>query len=121
IQNFAQSFLEQKDIALNFSNDMQNLQKTLKIDFRQNIMLIAKEAINNAVKYSDCSKIDIVMNYKNDKFELLISDNGKGFDMQSVKKGNGLKNMKMRAKSIGAEINFKNEDGFLISLTKTKL
>ncbi|MCB9248214.1 MAG: ATP-binding protein [Ignavibacteriales bacterium] len=101
IQNFAQSFLEQKDIALNFSNDIQNLQKTLKIDFRQNIMLIAKEAINNAVKYSDCSKIDIVMNYKNDKFELQISDNGKGFDMQNVKKGNGLKNMKMRAKSIG--------------------
>ncbi|MCB0751978.1 MAG: hypothetical protein KDC52_10930, partial [Ignavibacteriae bacterium] len=121
IHNFAQSFLEQKDIALNLSSDIQNLQKTLKIDFRQNIMLIAKEAINNSVKYSDCSKIDIIINYKNDNFELLISDNGKGFEMQNLKKGNGLKNMKMRAKSIGADIHFKNENGFSIRLTKTKL
>ena len=121
IHNFAQNFLEQKNISLNFSTNIKNLQKPLKIDFRQNVMLIAKEAINNAVKYSNCSQIDVVINYTNEKFELTISDNGKGFDIDNVKRGNGLNNIKMRADSSGAKIKFKSENGFSINLSKDKL
>lgn len=121
IHNFAQNFLDQKNISLNFSTNIKNLQKPLKIDFRQNVMLIAKEAINNAVKYSNCSQIDVFINYNNDLFEMTISDNGKGFDLENVNKGNGLKNMKMRSDAIGAKIEFNNDNGFSIKLAKTKL
>ncbi len=121
IHNFAQKFLEQNNISLSFSTNIKNLQKPLKIDFRQNVMLIAKEAINNAVKYSNCSQIDVLINYNNEIFEITISDNGRGFDIENVKKGNGLKNMKMRSNAIGAKIEFVNENGFSIKLTKAKL
>ena len=33
-----------------------------------------------------------------------ITDNGKGFDEQQIKNGNGLNNMRERAASIGAKI-----------------
>ncbi|MBK8946682.1 MAG: hypothetical protein IPM32_15620 [Ignavibacteriae bacterium] len=121
IHNFAQKFLEQNEIQLIFVNEITELQKPLKIDFRQNIMMIAKEAINNAIKYSECSEIKIILKYKNDIFEIIIADNGKGINFDNPKSGNGLKNMKMRAKNIYAEIEIKNENGLKIHLTKSKL
>lgn len=121
IHNFAMKFLEQNEIQLNFTNEIMDLQQTLKIDFRQNVMMIAKEAVNNAVKYSLCTTIMIHLKYKNEIFEMIIADNGKGINFDNPKSGNGLKNMKMRAKSIGAEIELKNENGLKIHLIKSKL
>lgn len=121
IQNFAESFLKQKNIALNFSNKIENMHKPLKINFRQNIMMIAKEAINNAVKYSDCKIIEILLTYKNNIFEMIISDDGKGFDIGNIKRGNGINNIKMRANLIDAKVEFINDNGCKIHLTKSKL
>ncbi|MCB9258573.1 MAG: hypothetical protein H6612_04395 [Ignavibacteriales bacterium] len=121
IHNFAQNFIAQKNIVLNFSSDVEDKYKALKIDFRQNVMMIAKEAINNAVKYSGCSKIDVNIISKNNHFELSVKDNGKGFDIENVDRGNGLNNMTMRAELISAELEIKNKNGCLVKLTKNKL
>ncbi|MCB9219920.1 MAG: hypothetical protein H6610_10740 [Ignavibacteriales bacterium] len=121
INNFAFDHCSQKDISLNFIKNIDNPNKPLKITFRQNIMLIAKEAINNAVKYSDCSELIVKIKNSKNGFELLIKDNGKGFDIENVRKGSGLKNMKMRAESINANIDFTNENGFSVKVTKDKI
>ena len=121
INNFAFDHCSQKDISLNFIKNIDNPNKPLKITFRQNIMLIAKEAINNAVKYSDCSELIVKIKNSKNGFELLIKDNGKGFDIENVRKGSGLKNMKMRAESINAKIDFTNENGFSVKVTKDKI
>lgn len=121
IRNFAYDHCSQKDIKLYFSKDIDNTNKQLKINFRQNIMLIAKEAINNAVKYSDCSELLIKIELTNNNFELFIKDNGIGFDFENVRKGNGLKNMIMRAESIDAKITFKNENGFSLNVLKENI
>ncbi len=121
IHNFALEFLPQKNIKLEFNNQIKDLNIKLKIDVRQNIMMIAKEAINNSVKYSECDVIKIDLSYNNKKFEMIIADNGKGLDFENIKLGNGLKNMRMRAEMIDAVINFKNEDGMIVCLTKNKI
>ena len=40
-----------------------------------------------------------------------ISDNGKGFDLDKIKRGNGLNNLEKRAKEIGGQIDIKSEPG----------
>lgn len=115
--NFASNFVKDKNIELKFVNKIEKKQIPLKIDVRQNLMMIAKEAINNAVKYSDCSELEIKFDDINNKFLMQISDNGKGFDFDSVKKGNGLNNMKMRAEAIKANIEFINQNGFTVKIT----
>ena len=40
-----------------------------------------------------------------------LNDNGKGFDMDKIKRGNGLNNLEKRAKEIGGQITFKSEPG----------
>jgi signal transduction histidine kinase len=42
-------------------------------------------------------------------------------DLENFKKGNGLKNMRMRAELINAKIEFKNENGLKIIVTKNKI
>ena len=106
-----------KNIELKFVNNINKKQIPFKIDVRQNLMLIAKEAINNAVKYSECSELEIIFSDNDNKFIMQISDNGKGFEFDSVKKGNGLKNIKMRAEAIKGKLEFNNQNGFNVKVT----
>jgi signal transduction histidine kinase len=75
----------------------------LQVQKRRHIYLIFKEAINNAVKYSGASLLKLDINATGHSMEVIISDDGKGFDTDTVKKGNGLINMQSRADEIGAE------------------
>jgi signal transduction histidine kinase len=71
---------------------------------RKNLFLIFKEAVNNAVKYSACKKITVSLAKKNDWLELVVADDGKGFDENAAKKGNGLLNMRARAADLGGKM-----------------
>jgi signal transduction histidine kinase len=68
---------------------------------RRNILLIIREVLNNAMKYSRASKIEIQVYTQDKNWILIIADNGTGFDQSQVQTGNGLKNIKDRC----AELN----------------
>jgi signal transduction histidine kinase len=68
------------------------------------VYLLFKEAINNAVKYSDASLLQLSVYHSDQSVEFAISDNGKGFDITTIKKGNGLMNMQKRADDICAQL-----------------
>ncbi len=116
MHDFSNSLVEEKDIKLKFISNISDMNKILKVDFRQNIFLIFKEAVNNAVKHSLGSQITINIAYKKNEFIMKISDNGIGLDTEKNYKGNGLKNIKMRAEKISAQIEFFNNNGFTILL-----
>ena len=67
------------------------------------IFRIVQEAINNSLKYSAATKINVLLYEEKGKLCLLIEDDGIGFDMNKVNLGNGLENMKNRAHSIDAD------------------
>lgn len=66
---------------------------------------IFQEALNNALKYAQASRLDIILAYQKELFNLTIADDGIGFinDHASQNNGSGLKNMTGRAALIGAE------------------
>lgn len=90
----------------------------LPIEHRRNIYLFCKEAINNAVKYSNASMLDLTIRESGDQIEFSLTDNGKGFDAATVKRGNGLNNMQKRADEIGGlfTIRSKHQEGSSLSL-----
>ena len=67
---------------------------------RKNMVLIAKEAVNNAAKYSQASHLSVALKRQGKNAILKVEDNGKGF-IPAETKGNGLANMKKRATEIG--------------------
>lgn len=76
---------------------------------RRNIYLIFKEAVNNAIKYSGGDHIVVQFKESNQIIELVIQDNGFGFDQKKDDEpelslgGNGLPNMEKRASDIGGQ------------------
>jgi signal transduction histidine kinase len=67
---------------------------------KRNLFLICKEAINNSIKYSGATQIDVAITASGKKIQIIVADNGKGFSVDEVKKGYGLKNMQYRAGQI---------------------
>lgn len=91
---------------------------TLPSEVRRNLFLCVKEALNNAAKYAEASKIEVTMRFENSFLELSVRDNGRGFDLEKALEngGNGLRNIQRRMADIGGAANFKTGRGTLIQL-----
>jgi len=83
----------------------------LPLEVRRNVYLIFKEAINNSIKYSQATTLNLSVMDFDHTLEVTIHDNGIGFDPEMIKKGNGLDNMKKRAEEIGALLHLKSSPG----------
>ncbi|MBP8916286.1 MAG: tetratricopeptide repeat protein [Chitinophagales bacterium] len=113
IFNFATELCNAKNISLVIEQNVNLTGFKLPMEIRRDLYLIFKEALNNAVKYSACSKIEITFKRAGNIFEMQIIDNGIGFnpsdlnenkDLKPRMNGNGLKNLKLRAEKHNGEL-----------------
>jgi len=98
--------------SVGISFKVKNIDKTndikLPMDYKQNLLLIFKEGINNSIKHSKCSKIILEANIRGDVIEMILSDDGSGFDEKNMIYGNGLRNMESRAKKISGRMKWRS-------------
>jgi len=104
IKRFASTLFEAKEIDYAIRIDEQIYKTKLDMETRQHIYLILKEAINNLVKYSQCSQAVIEVKYAGNHLNIMVTDNGKGFNQHNIQLGNGIISMKKRADAINGEI-----------------
>lgn len=104
IKEYAAGMTNGNNMKLRLEIQKQFTSVNLTMENRRNIYLLCKEAINNAVKYSGASLLEIKILTDNRVMEFIIKDNGNGFDIKNVKRGNGLDNMQRRADEIGAKL-----------------
>ena len=76
----------------------------LPMEYRQNLYLLFKEALNNTIKHSRCSEILFGAYLKNKILEMVLYDDGRGFQSGKDYPGHGLHNMRQRCKSIGGKL-----------------
>ena len=74
-----------------------------------NLYRVVQEAVNNALKYADAGFILITLSHSSEKLSIVIDDNGKGFDQESIAQrgadsGMGLFFMKERISYIDGRI-----------------
>jgi len=73
------------------------------------VFRIVQELLNNSLKYSKASRIDIRIRYGLEYLFLIVSDNGSGYDVGAAKgKGLGLQNLEGRANVIEARLKLKS-------------
>jgi ligand-binding sensor domain-containing protein len=77
---------------------------TLHQKERQAVYLIIREAITNACKHARASVIHLKITFSTRQINVEVSDNGIGFEERTTVTGNGLKNMKKRAATIGGRL-----------------
>ncbi len=104
IKQFASKVFEAKNINYEIFIDESVKDIKLPMEYRQHIYLILKEAINNLVKYSECTQATIEVKHQNKILSLYLSDNGIGFDKNKIKYGNGLLNMQHRSQLIKSNL-----------------
>jgi signal transduction histidine kinase len=111
MKEFAAEILEPLDIHYEFTETGDFNHAKMDINTRKDFYLIFKEALNNAAKYSGCKHITVHLEHLSNALKLKIEDNGCGFDLSHAVSGNGLSNMRHRAKSIRAELRIESAQG----------
>lgn len=98
------------------SNADSSLRLSRKVE--NNIFRIIQEAINNAIKYSSASRIDVTLEQNDLEITIRVADNGQGFDEKLVEKrnaniesGRGFFNMYERTEYINGNLNVKSAPG----------
>ena len=76
-----------------------------------NLYRIVQEVLNNALKHSKATQIDIFVEVQSEYILIRIMDNGVGFDAELVSEGLGLQNIKYRMKMAGIRGELTSEPG----------
>lgn len=108
-----QLVLKINELAVSINNNVRGIEIAVNADNTQNIELsanlmlnvyrIVQEAVQNSIKHAGCSKIHIHLANDEKNIELIINDNGKGFDTADAEEGSGLENMKNRCEKSNGE------------------
>ena len=89
----------------------------------RNLLLVAREAVTNAIRHSGASDIRVLLVYNQDQVELTIQDDGRGFEPELAAASGrfGLQGMRERCGQIGAQIRVQSSDkGTLIMVRAPK-
>jgi signal transduction histidine kinase len=92
----------------NYPNNLQTIIFNSKKGI--DVYRIIQEAVNNAIKHANATKIEVRFEQLQNAIEVSVLDNGSGFDMESIKLGNGLNSMKLRAKDIPSQLEIQSLD-----------
>jgi signal transduction histidine kinase len=84
-------------MQVSFRTDMNGTSRQAPLAFRRNILFIYKEVLQNILKHSCASSVEILVGLDDGTLTLDVRDNGKGFDPETTRKGNGLVNLQRRA------------------------
>lgn len=114
IETYLRDFasLNNVGVSLDFNGDEERIASSLK----EALYRIVKEATGNAVRHGRCSKLEVQVDINTATLELMIRDNGKGFDtaltLQNKEgRGLGLNNMQMLTQSLKGLFNLVSREG----------
>lgn len=101
MREYASQTLEQLEIDTTIVADDELAAKTLPMQYRKELLLIYKEAINNIARHAGATKVLVAFTNGNKYMQLTIADNGK---WKGASSGTGTRSMKDRAKTMGGTL-----------------
>ena len=112
---YAEDYFEGSPVQCAFDLPPEIPPAVLPTEFRHQVFLAAKEALNNVLKHSNATHVRVELTAGADGLKVIIEDDGCGFDAASPPKraggGNGLENMRERLNSIGGRFECDSRPG----------
>ncbi|RYD18452.1 MAG: hypothetical protein EOP88_22525 [Verrucomicrobiaceae bacterium] len=111
VVKYAESFFQNSPVRCRFDieDDLPPLPCDLGI--RRNLFLAVKEAMNNILRHSGATSVEVEIRRQRNDLVVAIRDNGHGFENAAGGEGNGLRNMARRAREAGGRFSVESAQG----------
>lgn len=83
----------------------------LSMPERRELLLICKELLHNAARHAQADTVAITIDARGSALNLVVEDDGKGFDPDRASPGNGLPNLRERARRLGGRLEIESRPG----------
>jgi len=87
IKSWCREFGERQNLEIDFGSDAGII---LPFEIGVCLLRVLQEALHNAVKHSDVKRVEVRLMGESNQVHLIVSDSGKGFNVESAMKGKGL-------------------------------
>lgn len=114
MREFGAAVLEPKGVVFRFDGTAES-KATIPPLLKSDLYLIFKEAVNNAAKHAQATEVVVSFTQENNQLRMTIADNGIGLEAgegtANTLGGNGLRNMRMRALEMKADLRMSSTPG----------
>jgi signal transduction histidine kinase len=93
MKSWCKEFAERQRMQIDCRHDVRC---TLPPEIGLCLFRVLQEALHNAVKHSGVKRIEVQLREESGEIQLIVSDFGKGFDMEAARQGRGLGLTSMR-------------------------
>jgi len=111
VAGFAEELLAETGIALRIELPVSLPQRGIPAEMRHNVLLSVKEILNNAIRHGKPSEMLLEVTISGAQLEMLIRDNGCGFNPTLRVFGEGLVNLGRRMEKINGRLRIQSEPG----------
>jgi signal transduction histidine kinase len=101
LASYAEEFLAKARTVCRVELPAAVASRVMAAEFRHDVLLAVREALNNAVRHSRPSKVLLRLVVSENSLEILIQDDGCGFNTSDERRGNGLINLHERMHKLG--------------------
>jgi len=132
VSDFAEGFLRTAGLRCRLDLPEEPTERLLSAEARHHLMLVVKEALNNASRHAVASEVRIGLDVGANALSLTIADNGRGFPLGQAPAaagpatpdhrsagsgGRGLVNMRRRVAALGGQVTIRSELGLGTRIT----
>ena len=100
-----------KNTSIKTYYQIEVVSENITVDYKTHIIRILQEATTNIIKYAEATEVKIHFMAADDQMDLVIEDNGIGFNVKKNSVGIGLKNMQSRATAMNGRCNIVSQEG----------
>jgi PAS domain S-box-containing protein len=108
MRSWCKIFGERQHLEIDFkSHDVPRLSKEISLC----LFRVLQEAVHNAAKHSGVKRIEVQLQKQSAEIHLIVSDSGKGFDIEAARqrRGLGLTSMQERVRFVGGAITIQSK------------
>jgi signal transduction histidine kinase len=111
IVRYATELFSKSAIICRFKIPIECNAVTLAETARHSLFLAVKEALNNVIRHSSATEVELQISPLDDALQVVISDNGRGFDWNTIRRGNGLTNLHERLEALNGHCQIESQVG----------
>lgn len=111
VASYAREFLGASQIVCRLRLPVQCDPVVLRGPVRHSLFLGIKEALNNVVRHAAATEVELQISQVDDNLQIIIADNGRGFDPNTVEQGHGLRNLHERIQALGGQCQIDSRPG----------